>query len=64
MFRLFGLLGFFYFSLDGGFHFPRLTHSNADFILMPLLGYLLILALPWLDHLFIEPLRQQVRGMR
>ena len=61
MFKLFGLLGFFFFSLDGGFHFPRLTHSDADFLLMPLLGYLLIFLLPWVDHLCIAPFRKKSR---
>ena len=58
MFKVFGLLGFFYFSLDGGFHFPRLTNNDADYLLMPLLGYLLTLALPWVDHLFFAPFRK------
>lgn len=59
MFKVFGLVGFFYFNLDGGFTFPRLTQTNADYVLMPLLGYLLCLALPWLDHLIIAPLRKR-----
>lgn len=58
--KSFGLLGFFYFGLDGGFHMPRLTHTNADYVVMPLLGYLLCLALPWIDHLLITPIRKAV----
>lgn len=62
MFKLFGLLGFFYFSLDGGFHLPRLTHSDLDYVLMPLCGYLLIVLLPWIDHLFFAPLRARIQA--
>lgn len=41
---LIGTLGFFFSSWLAGFQFPRLAGGNADYLLMPLLGYLSIIA--------------------
>ena len=48
MFKLFAaLIALQCFSppLLGGFTFPRLTHGDADYVLMPFLGYLSVLLL-------------------
>lgn len=46
MFRLTAILGatlFFGSSWLSGYVVPRLTHSAADYLLMPLLGYLVLI---------------------
>jgi hypothetical protein len=46
MFKLAALIGstaFFFSSLISGFSVPRLTQGPADYLLMPLLGYILII---------------------
>jgi hypothetical protein len=64
MFKLAGLLGLSYFSLSREFQLPRLTHTEADFFLMPLIGYLLLLLLPWADHLCVAPFRRRRQKVR
>ena len=47
MFKLAALIGsaaFFCSSWLSGFTLPRLTHNAGDYLLMPLLGYIMIIA--------------------
>ena len=46
MFKLAALIGstaFFFSSWFSGFSVPRLTHGPADYLLMPLLSYVMII---------------------